>query len=962
MSQHEQRIQVKLQKCRRMLGNVNNSVTDIVAAVSLFWQCYFISGKREMLHEANHTAVTAFAAKPGSIDIYLCMIFINLELGNTDAAAEQLRQLRSYRNYYKSKNHATYALLAYFQAILHKRVGNENELSKAVDALEDFVAERLERGDLQHEGFVLCVLGAAIGIDGRNADSFAALEESFERGYRGPFLYALAYKLLGDKLELSGTHRLIVSTFRWCVGHGLDIRQMADFYADNISFAGRPSYLCYEALLTACDSEWLLEKLTARLIESGDYSRQASSYYRMAENKQLRIDGLATAVVRSAFENKLDDISRHSLKQFLSDHTFELDNLTDTGLASYVYHQLITNKKLSDLTDSYHDDILEFACYAYDSKIGDADTGRYINSSYKYFVEYCLEFERRNGISLTDSVLSSNDSLARLAYYAGAISAKLSPCLFTYELTFSSPEVRQVWVSEKDKRRSQPYDVADGRVRVSAVGADFSCVCFAADMRALVDTQIRVTKYAPRASFELLHHCYRKGISDDNLLIALARYFISLEGALERSVRVIRKHSDKLALGVEILSRSLKLECISESFATRATTALGSLCAALDNHTAALDYYTQIGDKYISDKHVEKMLEVFMETAQIERAARLISAKPHCIKERALFKALVRILTVVNASPDNPEKQALIPGVVNVAYELMLKSWFDKAFLEIVLQYYRGAQEEWHALSSALHQLGADDARLDEKIIRDSLFTHSFCRGSQRVFARMYGNDPRHAIVPAYLTNCVYEIIINGVAPEPEIIDILERQFIKYRDVRLGCGLVYAYLQGGVTTTSSDYILQRAFAAMQSRGILLPPFKGVKDKNAFGTYLVKNTPFVYRTLPDKEVYLVCRFSPDSDFVSIKMNYLFFGLYTCHVVQFSGETIEYYFSETSKSGSVDTKMETIASNEKSLLENTDDPYFMLNNALIYEQMFRYDKVEEIVSDYLRDDCMIKGELL
>jgi len=961
VNQHD-RIQAKLHKCRRMLSRADNSVTDIIAAVGLFWQCYFVSGKREFLHEANHTAVTAFAGRSGSIEIYLSMIFVNLELGNTEAASEQLRQLRSYRNYYKNKQHAAYALLMYFQAVVHKRVGNEAEMQKSVIALEDFVTERLSRGDLQHDGFVLCVLGAALGVAGEPGDSFVALEEAFERGYRGAFLYAHAYSLLGSKLELTGTHPIIINTFQWSVAHGLDIRHMADFYASSITFARRPSYPCYEALLAACDSEWLLEKLAARLIEAGDYSMGASRYYRVAENKQLLIEGLAEAVVRSCFENRLEDISRHSLKQFLDKRVFTLNDPDDAKLAAYIYHQLITNKKLSDMTDSYHDSILEFACYAYDNNLEDKGLGRYVNSSYKRFTEYCMEFEQRNNVSLADSLLSSNEALARLAYYAAGISAKLWPCLFTYELTFSNPDVRQVWVSEKEKSRSQRYEVVGGQVRISAAGADFSCICFTKDMRRLVETQITVAKYAPRANFETLRYCFSKGVDSDNLLIALSRYFISLESALERSVRVIRKHGDKLSFGVEILGRSLKLENISESFATQATAALGSLCAALDNHTAALEHYSQLDDKYISDKHVEKMLEVFMETAQLERAARLISTKPHCVKERALFKALVRILTVVNASPDNPEKQALIPIAVNVAYELILKSWFDKAFLEIVLQYYRGAQEEWHALSGALHQLGADDVRLDEKIIADSLFTHSFDSGSQRVFARIYNNDPRSRVIPAYLTNCVYEIMIRGSLPEPAIIDILERQFIKYGDTRLGYGLAYAYLQGGVTTASSDYIMQRTFAAAQSRGILLPTFKRVKDKNTFGTYLVKNTPFTYRTLPDKDVYLVCRFSADSEFTHIKMNYLFFGIYTCHVVHFSGETIEYYFSETSKSGSVDTNMETIISSEKSLMEDTDDPYFMLNNALIYEQMFRYDKVEEIVSDYLRDDCMIKGELL
>ncbi|MCL2616481.1 MAG: DUF5717 family protein [Defluviitaleaceae bacterium] len=951
---HE-RIQLKLHKCRRMLARPNNSVSDIIAAVGLFWQCSFVTGKREFLHEANHTAITAFASSPGSIEIYLALIGINIELGNAEAAAEQLYQIKSYRKYYQNNNRAAYAFLLYCQAETAKRLGNDNEQAKALRSLEDFVKEHSSH---RHEGFMLCVLGAALLSAGRPMEAFHSLESAYERGYRGAFLFAHTYTLLGDKLRLSATHSIIIGTFQWCISHGIQVRQMIDFYADNIIFSRRPSYPSYEALIQACDSEWLLERLCARLIETNDLSVEAAKYYRLAENKQLQIEGLTTTVVTSAYKNSLDDISRHALKQFLDERQLSLDNPSDAALAAYIYHQLITNKKLSDVLPNYHNNILEFACHSYDNNTD----GRYVNSSYKRFIEFCIEFEQRNGYNLSDNLFSDNEALARLANYAGGISTKLRPNLFAYDLGFSNPDVGQVWVCEKEKRSPRPYAVENGRVRISAASADFTCICFTDQMRRLADTKITTTKYMPRANFDLLYSYYKKGNPCDDTLIALAKYFIALERALEKSANTIRDQEEKLTVGVQILSQSLKLECISESFASQATASLGSLCATLDNHAAALGCYAQIDDKFISDKHVEKMLEVFMETAQLERAARLISAKSHCIKDRTLFKVMQRILTVANVSPTDPEKQALLPIVVNIAYELILKSWFDKAFLDVVLKYYRGALDEWQALSSALHQLGADDFRLDEKILTENLFTNSFDRGGQRVFARMYANDPRNPMIPSYLTACLYHIIVNNAIPEPTTIDILERQFIKYGDVRLSYGLAYVYLNSMLTTPNSDDILHRAFASMQARGLLLPPFKHVKDKSAFPSYLVKSMPFSYRTLPDKDVYLVCRFSPDSEFIRIKMEYLFFGIYICNVVQFSGETIEYYFSEASKSGSVDTKMDMITNSERSLQDPPADPYFMLNNALIYEQMFRYDKVEDIISNYLRDDCMIKGALL
>jgi len=881
---HNKQLQNKLHRSRQILGKPNLRAKDITAAIGVLLQVYFISGRYKLLQEANRTASAAFAEHPGSIEVYLLLIFTNIELGNTSEATEQLHKLKPKMGYYKNSNPAMYAFFVYIQAEIAKHI----DKSKAAHELISLDAN-------SSEGFVLCLISTAFASQEKHNEAFEILAKAYGNGYRGTFLFVLARKLMiSEKLELSETHELIFRTLHWCAVNNLDTNQLTDLYAKNIAFPQHISYPCYKALTDASNNELLLTKLCTHLIEANDYSQSAVKYYLLAESRQLQINGLANAIVQASFIHDLPSVPRYSLKQFLSEHTFLLNNPEDTALAAYIYHQLSSNKKMRSLATEYHNNILEFACYAFDNHL----RGRYINSSYTYFVKYCIEFEHNNAINFDDASTYINSAVAELAYYASGILPKLWEHLFATE--------------------KQP-------------------------------------------DYELLRYFYEKGFVSDKLIIALAKHFIALESSLGKSARVAYKHEEKLSFGRKILRQTLKFENMSPSFVSQAATALAGLCAATGDHSGALYHYAQTDINLINTKHVDKMLSTFIETAQWIHASNLIAQRVNCLDERTLFKALTLILSHANQTQDTELKQTTAL-LANTAYDLTIKSWFDKSFLELVLQCYNGTQDDWLALADALHLLNADDNRIYEKIIADSLFTNNFKPGSQRIFAKIYTLNPEHSAVIPYLTAICYQIIVNDIVPEPSTIEILERQYLTHNDTLFGCGLSYVYLVSGIITLYSDTILKRTFNAMQTRGVLLPPFKRIKDKFAFSSYLVKNTPFTYRTLPNKEVYLMYRSSSDDEFERIKMNYLFFGIYTCNIAQFSGETIEYYFSETSKAGSVDTKQQTVIGGERTLHEGTNDPYFMLNNALIYEQMFRYDKVEEIISDYLRDDGVTKSELM
>ncbi len=63
-----------------------------------------------------------------------------------------------------------------------------------------------------------------------------------------------------------------------------------------------------------------------------------------------------------------------------------------------------------------------------------------------------------------------------------------------------------------------------------------------------------------------------------------------------------------------------------------------------------------------------------------------------------------------------------------------------------------------------------------------------------------------------------------------------------------------------------------------------------------------------------------------------------------------------------SGSIVTKEAETENNKMTILQEASDAFYTINNALVYEQMFKYDRVEEIITERLQDRQRIKGWII
>lgn len=183
-------------------------------------------------------------------------------------------------------------------------------------------------------------------------------------------------------------------------------------------------------------------------------------------------------------------------------------------------------------------------------------------------------------------------------------------------------------------------------------------------------------------------------------------------------------------------------------------------------------------------------------------------------------------------------------------------------------------------------------------------------------------------------------MFINHVRPKPETILALEN--INLPEFLLP--LATCYLTHNITTKNSEHILQNCIKKMEQKGFLLPI---LKQHYASHPFVTKHVAFLHST-PILNYKI-----NNGEYNTVQAVDVGFGLYSYAIPLLYSDEITYYFN---------TDSETTAINTTTLLHhNEPDPFFAINNASIYQRMFKYDEMEKELAK-LAKSYVVAAELL
>jgi hypothetical protein len=437
-------------------------------------------------------------------------------------------------------------------------------------------------------------------------------------------------------------------------------------------------------------------------------------------------------------------------------------------------------------------------------------------------------------------------------------------------------------------------------------------------------------------SIELYEYFFQKGDRRFVLLTFLADYYLSLPEPPE--------------IATEVFEALINNKDITKPYRMQLLVVLGRMFYNANRFTAALDCFAAVDEDMLTDDFVEQIFTVYMQAGEYERATKLLASKHSHIPAEVLFSSLGQLLT-----------KSSIPIMFQIGYELLLGGFFSEELLSRVLEGFRATYSEWAALSQVLDEDNRAALALDARLLETALYMASFDQNAQKAFTRLWQAKYDSPLLAEFVELAIYEMLAKSTRPNYDVLNILEKWYLeKEQTVLLAWGLASVYLKYNITTFKSEEIIRFAISTSENEGILFPIFK--ESKPTSSPFIEKFQPFLYKSLPNKDCKLYYRIDDAANFSSVPMVYVRYGLYVASVPIFFNETIHYYFSEEMASGNINTKISSVKNSAPFLHENTNDPYYILNTAIIYDQMFRHDKVEKLVSELVKDIQPVRAGLL
>lgn len=900
--------------------NSKKSTKNCLAMALRYYLGYVVSRQKDFLHKANF--VLTSQSFSSDINTVFMQAHIASELGNLDMVEDLTDKLKPYRNAMRSGDSAMFARYIYFNCIVAIGKEKERAANKHYRALEAYCSE--------HRPACGPVLLAAANYHFKEyGDALDYLHRAYKNGDRSPFFYACLGLCLEKTVPKSSRAELLLPFIRWGITSGYHLNAIVDRNKQHSEDILRRNPVDAENLYRVHPMDWILHIVCTRRMINNDLSESAFYFYKDAETRQLHFPQLYDFLLRAAYKNGIEDISRYSLAQYLKMGEGFAGNYSEipAEILPFAYHLLLKASKDGQNEESLarsKPDMLRFASYALENRL----YGRYYYSLYRYLLELHISGDKILG----KAVESAEDIIKNL--------------MFTYEISFDNINIKKVLIQEEHRRSEALRDVRGNKLRANLCEGNFKITCFDETMRNIIECRPKIQKLVENVDIRLLEYFFSKGQADTEIIVALASHYMNTA------------YSEMSQNAVSVYEKTASSDHIAVSFKMQVRVALGNYYGAHKAFDRAMEYYKDIDESKIDPKYLEQILYTYIQTGEIDRAAHLIAHRGEHILDKNLFHAIKRISI-------GHKETKWAKSLAWLGYEQLTRGWYDKGLLDMVLEHHTAGLNDWTALAKSLSAIGVVEVALYTKILTRSIEICNPGKDIQVIFVKMEEAEPGADILTDFALYLTYEIIINGLVPEYGSIYAMERMFSKYRDNFIAYGLAHVYIQNSIATAKSGEILRLAVDAAMKDNILWPIFKDIKDKQLILPYIEENAPFSYRARNVSEgIVLSFHYRVDNlgEFVSVPMKYLRFGLYICHVPHFYGEELEYYFQEAIETGSVTTTPAKIFNNRPHILENTDDLYYIINSALIYEQMFKYDNVEEIVTGRLAEKPSARAKIM
>lgn len=733
------------------------------------------------------------------------------------------------------------------------------------------------------------------------------LQTAYNNKNRSRMFFMVLLSFYNYRKENNPFTELLIPLFRWGLVRKVNLSNIIEANADKISLSFFESLQLFIKLYKVYPENKILSEIIKALMNNFDYSESAYYFYKEAMIKQMSSKKLIYFFIKTSYKLDIEDIGVYPIQKYLS-----FGNI-DEEIKVFIYHIILNDERFRDILENYEYEIVKYGLNAFAMK----RLERYYFSIYKFITDKAEKFKISDTLCLE-------------------IFKLLAPYSFVYEVKTDNKKAAFIRIKQKDINKMIVYPIKNGNSLIKALNENFTAYLFDSKNKEILTGQITYKKMIQNSDYNFYLNLYKKDYTDENIVLFLAKYFSEYYDAEALNILLS-------AYSIKNISRNLKMKIAFK---------LGNIFYSRKEKDKALYYFKEIDLNYINGKNAERLMQIFAENNELQLAVNVLIKKSNSMSDKVVFYAVRKIA----------EDKSFYSSINIFAYNLLMKKYYDKSFIEIVNENFIGGIDEWTALRVILDEMEVPDKKIDERILNLSILTHKLNNVIEKVFYCVYNNAPESTIIKAFVDFICYEVIIENKNINLKTILTLEEEFLKYENYVVAAALSNIYINQCVTTDNFYDIIEKIKYIFEKNGISFPNFSQIKDKAFHNAYIDKYRAFYYKSSVGKNVYMHYRRSGSDKFIKRKMKYFKFGLYILCINVFFGEKIEYYFSEQMKNGNIQTSKAVFFNKDEVLDFDYKDDFFEINSAFISQTKGEYDFVENFILSRLSDDKDIKGRLL
>ena len=784
-----------------------------------------------------------------------------------------------------------YCYYLYLNALAEPK---ESLRDKALLAVNDLLDK-----DVYHWVLMWIKLYLEEDYEDNKSKKYHDIKQFCSRGCDNPILYLEAFNILKrDDCVLTHLDDFDVKLLHWAGKRGKLDEELCLRIIYLAQKEQKISYMLYE-VLTLCYETYPtvegLQTICSLLIKNDKRERKYFRWYEKGVENELKITRLYEHYLMTADTSSLIKIPQNVMMYFM----FQCD--LGYKKQAFIYANLLKNKEqYHDLYEKHREQIYRFAREQLSLKHMNED----LALIYKEELKEDFMDERQ----------------------ADALSA----VMFTYKVRVDNEKVLRVLVRHSALFLEEAFSCTDGVAYVNIYNDTF---CLLGEDAYGRKFPIRLKEEPRRLLGDAIleEQCFKYAKHEIGIYIhKLINKGECLE-VTEKNIKQLRSLSDSLIVKPE----------------------------------EKQGFYRKIADYYYESKRTEELdnylLEIQLEDLKTKDRARMVE---YMIMEKMYEKSYnyvcsygaegmnLKLLLRMCSFYLREKRESLYEDQMFrvLCHYLYDKGKYDVELLAYLVGYYQGSLSQMRTLWKSAREFGLDSYELEERMLIQALFAHSYVEELSDIFLEYVKQGARPSVEKAFISSICFEYFSKERITESKILDHL------YQMVRVG-----EELPKICEIALLKYCAQEKKAMAQREKVLGPILQKYLADNCYFEFmkdysydlpelvLLKNrTIFEFHSKGKGVVQMHYTYEhQDGEYHVISMKEWFEGVYTADFILFFGEAIQYYITEQQEG------QESLVSSGRMLMADQgerlgDQRYNMLNDCIISRNL-QDEKTMEILLD-------------